>query len=141
MTTEENEHFDRIGASDKPLYGPRGMLVAGLTADEQEAVCALVREGGMEQLPIIFVTEDVLDRTVKELLGLKNNHGKGEGTTNRRAIIMSGFLELELQLFMSSYRRADLPRPMWATLTPVSKDWTMQKLLDELAAEDDAFQK
>ncbi len=40
---------------------------------------------------------------------------------------------------MSTYRRVDLPRPMWATLTPVSKDWTVEKLLAKLAAEDDTF--
>lgn len=140
MTTEEYGKYDRIGASEKPLYGPRGMLVAGMSAEEQDAICALVREGGMENLPIVFVTEADLEITVKDALKLENHHGKGEPATSLRAIIMSGFLELELQLFMSAYRRADLPRPMWATLTPTSKDWTMQKLLTELAAEDDAFQ-
>ncbi len=92
--TKDYEKFDRIGASEKPMYGPRGLVVAGLTEDEQEAVCALVREAGMEQLPIIFVTDDVMDKTLKEVLGLQNNHGKGEPSTTRRAIIMSGFLEL-----------------------------------------------
>jgi hypothetical protein len=131
--------YDRIGASEKPMYGPRGMVVSGMTTEEQEAVCALVREGGMEHLPIIFVTDDILDKTLREVLGLENQSGKGEMSSTRRAIIMSGFLELELQLFMSAYRRAELPRPMWATLTPISKDWTLSKLLSELAAEDDAY--
>lgn len=36
---------------------------------------------------------------------------------------------------MAAYRGLDLPRPLWATLTPVSEKWTVKHLLDELAAE------
>jgi hypothetical protein len=91
----DEAQYDQIGASGKPMYGPRGMVVSGMTAEEQEAVCALVRAGGMEQLPIIFVTDELMEKTLKEVLNLQNHHGKGQPPSTRRTIIMSGFLELE----------------------------------------------
>jgi hypothetical protein len=51
-------------------------------------------------------------------------------------MILSGFKQNELYTLMSAYRKADLPRQLWATITPVSEDWTLANLLEELAAED-----
>ncbi len=50
-------------------------------------------------------------------------------------MIMSGFTEQELHLFMGSYKAAELPRPLWATLTPHSENWSLLQLLTELSAE------
>jgi hypothetical protein len=36
---------------------------------------------------------------------------------------------------MNAYRQAGLPAQLWATLTPVSENWTLAALLKELATE------
>lgn len=44
----------------------------------------------------------------------------------------------ELHKIMSAYRYAELPRQLWATLTPVSENWTVAQLLEELRKKDEA---
>jgi hypothetical protein len=42
---------------------------------------------------------------------------------------------------MAAYRGSELPSQLWATLTPVSENWFVADLLDELAAEAEAIKK
>lgn len=125
--------FERVGDSDRKLYGPRGVLVCGVPAGEQEAVATLAKGGG---LPVIFVSDQMAKSSLKQLLALEDGAGRGEESGLRRAVVMSGFSERELQWFMAAYRELGLQRPLWATLTKVSEKWTISRLLDELAAED-----
>ena len=37
-----------------------------------------------------------------------------------RAVVMSGLSEVEFHALMNSYRASELPRPIWATVTPTS---------------------
>jgi hypothetical protein len=59
----------------------------------------------------------------------------------RRAIIMSGFTQNELHRLMTAYRNSGQPTQLWATLTPISENWLIEKLLGELAAEAETFKK
>jgi hypothetical protein len=59
----------------------------------------------------------------------------------KRAVIMSGFTQKELHALMAAYRGSELPSQLWATLTPVSENWSVADLLDELAAEAEAIKK
>ena len=52
---------------------------------------------------------------------------------------MSGFTQEELHTLMNGYRKAGLPAQLWATLTPVSENWTLETLLIELSKEDEAL--
>jgi hypothetical protein len=136
---EESGTFQKVGASDRRMYGPRGLLICGMDKEEQDAVYAMIRNGGIEEIPVIFVDEDMAGKTLKEILALEDGHGQGKASGTHRSIIMSGFSEQELHWFMASYRALKLPRPLWATLTPISENWKISQLLDELAAEDAAY--
>jgi len=57
------------------------------------------------------------------------------------AIIMSGLTEQELHYTMTTYKKTGLPRPLWATLTPTSQNWTVTALVDELNSERLHFEK
>jgi hypothetical protein len=58
-----------------------------------------------------------------------------------RAIIMAGITQKELHQLMSGCRQAEMKQALWATLTPVSENWTLKDLLAELAAEYRAIQE
>jgi len=132
---EEQGSFERIGDSERRMYGPRGVLVCGVAVREQGVIAGVIEKSNRE-LPVIFVSDQMAESSLKELLAQEDGTGKGEASGLRRAIIMSGFLEKELQWFMSAYRRLGLERPLWATLTPTSEGWKVSRLLEELAAED-----
>ncbi|MEJ2475328.1 MAG: DUF3783 domain-containing protein, partial [Desulfobacterales bacterium] len=80
-------------------------------------------------------------KTLKEVLSAEDRSGMGYSSTLHRAIIMSGFLQSEVHTLMTAFRQAGLPRQLWATVTPVSENWTLAALLTELAQEDRAMQQ
>ncbi|MGD9186111.1 MAG: DUF3783 domain-containing protein, partial [Desulfobacterales bacterium] len=78
---------------------------------------------------------------LKEVFSAEDRSGMGHFSTMHRAIIMSGFLQSEVHTLMTAFRQAGLPRQLWATVTPVSENWTLAALLTELAEEDRAMQQ
>jgi len=133
--------MQKVGNGARKLYGPRALLVVGFPPDEQDAMLGLAEglsEGEAEPLPVVFATDGDRRAKLGSLVTRAGGTGQGQGSGLRRAVIVSGIAEAELHLLMAVYRRLDLPRPMWATLTPTSEGWTLERLLDELAAEDDA---
>ncbi|MBW1705147.1 MAG: DUF3783 domain-containing protein [Deltaproteobacteria bacterium] len=133
--------FKKVGKSGKKMYGHRKLLVCGYPEREQRELLSLLRENGLSDLPVIFVTSGDLQRTLKEVLDSGDRHDEGEVSGMKRAVIMSGFTQKELHALMTAYRRSELPVQLWATLTPVSENWSVADLLDELAAEAEAIKK
>ena len=136
---EETGTFQEVGDSVARMYGPRGLIVCGMSAEEQEAVFSLIQNGLSDQLPVIFVSDDMVGKSLKEILSLDAGHGKGQSSNTHRSMIMSGFSEQELHWLIANYRSLGLPRPLWATLTPISEKWDIKHLLEELAAEDASY--
>ncbi len=133
--------FEKVERSEKRLYGPQGVLICGYPPDEHAPFAEALETIGFGGWPFIFVTDGDSGKTVGEALALGDRSGMGKGSQLARAVIMSGFTQGEVHVIMSAYRKAGLPEQLWATLTPVSETWTIEKLLGELAAEDKAFKK
>jgi hypothetical protein len=136
-----NGTFEKIGKSEERMYGPKGILVCGYAPPEHEPLSNAMEKLGFGDRPIIFVTGSTAHETLKAVLALENRSGLGQASDMARAVIMSGFSQEEVHRFMNAYRRAGLPRQLWATLTPASENWTVSRLLTELAAEDEAIKK
>jgi hypothetical protein len=67
--------------------------------------------------------------------------GMGEHSPMKRAIIMSGLTQKELHTLMSVYRATGMSSQLWASLTPISENWTLKNLLNELESESEAMKK
>jgi hypothetical protein len=133
--------FQKVTQSDNLLYGPRKLLLCGFAADVQAKFNELLRMIGLSELPLVWVTEDQADIHVGELVQLEDGTGAGTSSLLPRAIIMSGITQKELHLLMSGCRKSGMQQPLWATLTPSSETWLLQRLLEELAAERRAMQQ
>jgi len=123
------------------MYGTRGILVCGYSLTEQPLFMSFLEQTGFQGFTVIFVTTNQSTNTLKELLALPDRSGHGEESDMRRAIIMSGFTQKELHKLMTAYRQAEMPSQLWATLTPISENWSITNLLEELAAESEAIKK
>jgi len=123
------------------MYGPRKILVCGYPATEQDSILSLIQELKFDYTPTVFATESNLDSSLKDILELADKYGLGESSNMKRAIIMSGLNQQELQKFMTAYKYAGLPPQLWASLTPISENWLLKTLLDELSAEAESFNK
>ena len=133
--------FQKVKKSNTRMYGSRGILVCGYSLTEQSPFLSLLAQAGFQDLSVVFVTSSQSMHTLKELLALPNRSGHGEESDMRRAIIMSGFTQKELHKLMTAYRQSELPSQLWATLTPISKNWSLSDLLEELAKESEAIAK
>ena len=123
------------------MHGTRGILVCGYSLTEQSPFLSFLAQAGFQDLSVVFVTSRQSTNTLKELLALTDRSGNGEESDMRRAIIMSGFTQKELYKLMTAYRHAELPSQLWATLTPISENWSITDLLEELAKESEAIAK
>jgi hypothetical protein len=126
--------FQPVGTSDDRMFGPRAFVVSGFEPSEQESFLRVLRDACVDDVPVCFAG----DREVHERLGslAASVQPTRQSRSNlARAVVLSGATEAELHRVMSAYRSHGLPRPLWATLTETSAEWTLGDLLEELAAE------
>ena len=133
--------FEKVSQSDKPMYGPRKLLICGFSSAAQPKFVKLLELIGLSETPRIWVTEENGNRLISEVLALDDSTGWGVSSELPRAIIMCGLTQNELHQLMSGSRQSGMKPPLWATLTPTSETWTVIDLLQELAAEHQAMQK
>ena len=133
--------FEKVSRTEKALYGPRKLLLCGFSQSVQPNFNQLLELIGLSEIPKVWVTQDQADIRVGELVKLEDGAGWGVSSELPRAIIMAGITQNEMHRLMSGCREAKMKPTLWATLTPTSATWTIQSLLDELAAEHRAMQK
>jgi len=133
--------FEKVSPSDKPMYGPRKLLISGFSAEVQPKFVKFIEILGLPGIPIVWVAEEHAGSLISEVLALADNTGLGVSSELPRAIIMCGLTQNELHLLMSGSRQAGMKPPLWATLTPTSETWTVRDLLKELAAEHEVMQQ
>ena len=133
--------FEKVSPSDTPLYGPRMLLLCGFSQNVQPNFNKLLELIGLSEIPKVWVTDDQADIRVGELVKLPDNTGFGISSELPRAIIMAGITQSEMHGLMSGCRKSRMKETLWATLTPTSETWTIQSLLEELAAEHEVMQR
>lgn len=133
--------FHKLDRSSERMHGPRGIVVCGYPPAEHEPLADALGLIGLGDRPVLFVSVKDSTRTLREVLASGDRSGMAEPSDLPRALILSGFTPQELHTLMSAYRQAGLPSQLWATLTPVSENWTLGDLLKELQKEAEAFRK
>ncbi|MFT5472949.1 MAG: hypothetical protein ACI856_001275 [Kiritimatiellia bacterium] len=133
--------FSAIGKGDTPMFGATALLVAGYSVDEQKALRDLLVAHDLEHLPLVFIDAALQKRKLSDLAAHPDLSAEGRPSELRRAIVLSGLRETELHRLMKAYRLSGLPRQLWASMTPVSADWPMRTLLDELGKEKEDLRK
>ena len=132
----------KIGKSVKQkMYGSRKLLVCGYPEQDHQTLLSLLEENNLKSIPVIFVTDNDMQKTIKDILDSEDKVGAGENSEMRRAIVVSGLTQKELHILMTAYRKTKLPAQLWAALTPTSEKWTVAALLEELAAEKEEIRK
>jgi len=133
--------FEKITTSDKPLYGPRKLLLCGFSSAAQSKFETILDMVDLRETPKIWVSDDQGDRALSSLLQLPDNSGASVSSSLPRAIVVAGISQNDLIRLMTVCKKAGMMNALWATLTPVSEDWTIQQLLEELAAERKAINR
>jgi len=133
--------FEKVSNTDRPLYGPRKLLLCGFSQSVQPNFSKLLELIGLSEIPKVWVVEKQADLPLSELVELEDGTGWGVSSELPRAIIMAGITQNEMHHLMTGCRESKMKPTLWATLTPTSETWTIQSLLNELATEHRAMQK
>lgn len=133
--------FQKVASTDKPLYGPKKLLLCGFSPDAQAKFMTLLELIGLADVSKVWVTREQAGQRLSELLQLPDNAGQGAVSDLPRAIIVAGITQQQMHWLMVARRQSGMQPPLWAVLTPTSESWTLQSLLAELAAEHRALQK
>jgi len=127
--------FTKVGKSKKRMYGDRGLLVCGYRPEERTDFLKLVDQVGLSGIRIVFASSQDLGTSVGDILDYENNAGFVGDSDIPRAVVMSGLTQNELHRLLTTYRKAGFTSQLWATLTPISEEWPLENLLNELQAE------
>ena len=133
--------FKKVTVSDKPMFGPRKLLLCGFPAEAQPKFRYLLEMVGMADLPAIWVDRGQADFLLKDLLDRADGTGEGVSSLLPRAIIVSGTTESELHALINACRQTGMKAALWATVTPTSETWTIEQLIIELEAERAAMKR
>ena len=110
----------------------RRLLITGFTEDEKAVLSKFVKE--IEFPAFVEISPNQFQLTLAEILKGKPGSGEGKPLTER-LIIFHNFQRSEIAAFISVYKTLNLPRPLFAAVTPYSINWTLEKLLRDLVEE------
>jgi len=131
--------FEKLDASEQPLYGPRRLILCGFDAAARSDFEKLIRVSEIENLDCLWAGEREGGLELKALfehpLEAPSDSGLPKDTIHPRAIIAGGMLQKEFHLLMNLSREVAMPPTLWAVLTPTSASWTLNALVRELSAE------
>ncbi len=133
--------FRPIGDSDQKMHGNTAVLISGFSTDEQTTLYEKFPAWGMEKVSLIVIAAETLPLTLAQATALPNQSNMGQTAELPRAVIMSGLQERQLNTFMRGYREIGLTRPLWASVTAHSEQWTVKYLLVELLKEREAMRE
>jgi len=131
--------FTKVGKSKKRMYGPRGLLVCGYPEEARNDFLKLVDQVGLSVTRVVFASSNDLGTSVGDILTRESKAGFVGASDMSRAVIMSGLTQNELHRLLTAYRQAGFASQIWATLTPVSENWPLERLLNELRTENKAM--
>ena len=118
--------FTRVEKSSETMYGPRGILACGYSKEEQTTFLSVLEEIRMKDIPVKFPVDDDGSKSLKTILE-ETETEKSDTSSLRRAVIMSGLTQEELHNLIASHGKSSLPRPLWASLTPISESWAFER--------------
>jgi len=127
--------FEKFRRTDRPMYGPRKLLLCGFPAEAQSKFAKVLEITGLAQTPIVWANQENAGQSLSALLDLPDGSGSGSGSTLSRAVIVSGITENQLHSLMTVCRKSGMKQSLWAALTPTSETWPLERLLEELNKE------
>lgn len=132
--------FQKINLEDNTRNIDKiSIIVYGYHEEEIKIIESYCKE---QQVDFIFIiTDKMLEMTIEDILDAKKYINSSTSPINAKVIIMNGFSGKDIQSFLKNFNHTELERPIFATVTPISKKWTIKALINELLEEHKIMKK
>lgn len=127
--------FQRIDENDELSPGPPAVLVCGFATDIEAALKAVLERCGAPEHRVVFCSREMVRQTLKQALESTESAQPAPPDTLPKAMVLSGMTGTQIQGFLSAYSASKLPRPIFASVTPINLSFPVGKLLMELLNE------
>lgn len=134
MTFEAIDHEDRSRPEGKPC-----ILVYGYTDDEMDAIAGYALAIG--GLPCIPIEPGHVNTAIRDLVQEDPRKDLLASAPKEHVIVLNAVSNYELNSFVQQFGSLQLPRPLFATVTPTSIDWKFKRLIQDLKEERAMFEK
>jgi hypothetical protein len=135
--------FEKIGKTERPLYGPKKLLVCGFSADGRKRFAAAQKTAGIGAVDTVWMDASHAEHRLADLMEIPGDieNEAASAADLPRAVIVGGISETQLRSLMTVAKKTGLQQVLWAVLTPTSERWTLARLLAELESERRAMHK
>lgn len=133
--------FEKVGRTDKPMYGPKKLLLCGFSGQAQQKFSVVRETAGLSGVAAVWLDDSRAHQRLADLMELPDGTGQRDPSTLPKAVIVGGITEAQLRALMTVAKKTGVKDVLWAVLTPTSENWTLSQLLAELSAERRAMQR
>ncbi|MDN5304312.1 MAG: hypothetical protein PWP46_1196 [Fusobacteriaceae bacterium] len=119
--------------------GKNCILVYGYSQEENSIIDDFSKKIGIENF--IHIKNEKVHHTLEDLVLNNLDNSISNHNVNEKAIIFNAVSDKELNEFISKFKLLNLPRPLFAVVTPTSKKWKFIELINELIKEREEFKK
>lgn len=130
--------FTEINVKDNSIQeGPSTIILCNFLGKELAKIKNFTSIFGIKnQIIVDYKNSTTL---IKDIL-LNNLSEDGEGKKSK-AIIFNNVSPAKLNLYIENLKKLKIQKPLIATVTDTSKEWTLDILIDNLLAEREALKK
>lgn len=118
--------------NNRPSEDPKVLLIYGYTNGELDSLISFLN---MHNHEYILVSSEQTGLTLEELITQKSVQQDPVPIPLQRTIVISGYSQQELHMFLQNLKTLNVHRPIMATVTPTSKKWAFGNLVKELMLE------
>jgi hypothetical protein len=127
--------FKRIDEDEGPPPGPLALLLSGFSSEEAGTVSIFLGSLELPEHRVVLCTEPMLAKPLGEALTTTEDDPPVPSDQLPRVIVLSGLTGPQVRVFLDRYASTGLTRPIFATVTPSNRNFTVRDLLIELLRE------
>lgn len=127
--------FKKIDQDEGAPLGPLALLLCGFSLEESRTVSSFLGTIDASEHRVVLCTEPMLVQSLGEALTTTEESPPVPPDKLPRAMVLSGMTGAQVRVFLDQYASTQLPRPIFATVTPSNLNFTVRDLLIELLQE------
>lgn len=134
MSFQKIDHDDHLRPEGKTC-----ILVAGYDPIAFNRIKAYAISMNIDE--VIEVKKDQLNNTLRQLIDHKGNVSAKAEHAMMPAVVLNAVSSAELNKFVQHFKTLELPKCLFAVVTPTSINWKFQDLIKDLLEERAMFEK